>query len=163
LESGHLLFLFIAATLSSVAPASVCRGPAEKGLPTESKDVVDHYFFDAPLKKDWAVKVDCAHPERPGMISEVDLGPGESHQKAALISAPKLKPETQLIRAGSMVEIWKTGNAQIRLVGTALDSAPIGQSIRVRAGLGNHVLRGIVRGADSVELTGNNEMPWGEP
>jgi len=161
LESRHLLFLLIATTLPLRAPASVCRGPAEKGAPAESKDVVDHYFFDAALKKNWAIKVDCAHPERPGTIIEADSGPGESHQQAAPIPASKLQSE--FIRAGSTVEIWKTGNAQIRLVGTALDSAPIGQSIRVRAGLGSHVLRGIVRGADSVELTGNNQMPWGEP
>lgn len=161
MESRHLLFLFIAATLPLVAPASVCRGQAEKGIPAESRDVVDHYFFDAALKKDWAVKVDCAHPERPGMIVAADSVSEEIHQKAASIPAPR--SEMQFVRAGSMVEIWKTGNAQIRLVGTALDSAPIGQSIRVRAGLGNRVLRGIVRGTDSVELTGNNAMPWGEP
>ena len=163
MESRHLLFLFIAATLPLVAPASVCRGPAEKGAPAGSRDVVDHYFFDAALKKDWAVKVDCAHPERPGVIVAADSAPGESPQKSASIPAPKVQSETQFVRAGSMVEIWKTGNAQIRLVGTALDSAPIGQSIRVRAGLGSRVLRGIVRGVDSVELTGNNAMPWGEP
>ncbi len=163
MKSNHLLFLLIAIALSSVASASVCGRLAEKGTSATSRDIVDHYFFDAALNREWAVKVDCAHPERPAVIAEADPDLNEKRSGSVTTVAIETRKEAEFVRAGSTVELWKKDDAQIQLFGIALDSAPVGQSIRVRAGLGNHVLHGVVRGPKSVELADSKDAQWGEP
>jgi flagella basal body P-ring formation protein FlgA len=50
-----------------------------------------------------------------------------------------------VIRRGAM--------AEIRLRGTALGTARIGEKVAVRAGLGNSIVQGVVRGPGEVELS----------
>lgn len=160
MESRHL-FLLMSVALSAGAQASVCSRPVEKGAVAASGEAIDHYFFDAALNKKWAVEVDCAHPERPAVIAEADSQ--EKHSGSEKTPSPVARQEAEFVRAGSTVDLWKKGSTQIQLSGVALDSAPVGQSIRVRAGLGNHVLHGVVRGSKSVELADRGDAQWGEP
>lgn len=157
--SKHLWFLLAASFLCGAAQASVCSSRAGKEAPAA---MVDRYFFDPTLKREWTVTVDCAHPERPGTMTESNAPRREnSHRRAAAAGAAS--PGVAIVRAGSKVELWRSGNALIRLSGVALQSAPVGRPILVRAGWGNGLLHGIVRGPGSVELAENQGMQWSQP
>jgi len=153
--------------LSLAASGSACKQvtkiSASSSLVGDSL-VVDHYVFDAPLKRNWAIMIDCTHPNWPAQAIEVPSMEGEglrmtaraTHSDALLLPAP-------VIVSGSPVELWRDGEASIRLAGVALESGVVGQSIRVRAGLGLKFLRGIVRGPHSVELAEDIKTGWREP
>ncbi|HEX3472917.1 MAG TPA: hypothetical protein VHT28_17190 [Silvibacterium sp.] len=146
------------------ASGSVCKQtkPAFSSTSAIDSIVVDHYVFDATLKRSWAVMIDCRHPDWPAQAIEirpaVSTSPAAS---AALATAPR--PSIPVIRSGSPVELWQDGKAHIQLSGIAMESAIVGQSIQVRAGLGSSLLRGIVRGPHSVELTEDNTTGRREP
>jgi hypothetical protein len=112
--------------------------------------VVDHYFFDPVLRNSWAVVVDCAHPERPAQMMPAH----DPHEMAGAdrnaFQAAQLRP---WLRAGSAVRAWRAGAVRIELSATAIESAPVGSKVKVRIRAGGTILEGVVRGADSVELT----------
>ncbi len=110
-----------------------------------------HTIVDPGLHRQWLVEQDRAHPERPARLVEVPWvsapsSPGETPQDPG----PR-RPVA--VRAGMQVTLsWRDGEAEIRLMGTALEAGRVGETVRVRAGLHGAVLRGVVRGPAVVEL-----------
>ncbi len=85
---------------------------------------------------------------------------------AAAVTAIGGKGSPGLI-AGEAVRLWKQataspGSASIELSGVAVESAPLGGKVRVRAGDPGVVLRGLVRGPHSVELL-EGRPSWHQP
>jgi hypothetical protein len=85
---------------------------------------------------------------------------------AAAVTAISGKGSPGLI-AGEAVRLWKQataspGSASIELSGVAVESAPLGGKVRVRAGDPGVVLRGLVRGPHSVELL-EGRPSWQQP
>ena len=73
-------------------------------------------------------------------------GTGEPRAARAIAPPPA-------VRSGARVTvIRREAMAEIRLQGTALGTAREGETIAVRAGLGNAVVRGIVRAPGIVEM-----------
>jgi hypothetical protein len=115
---------------------------------------------DWGLHRAWVVVEDCAHPEKPARLREIvwtaDAGreadahrPAVNRQKKS--SASNRPPE---VRAGMRVRVWKkSADGEMNLTGTALEGGRTGDRVRVGAGLGSTILRGIVRGPGLVELT----------
>lgn len=166
------MFLIFALAAAS-AHASVC------GTPSGDKTVqprwrVDHYVYDASLKRDWEVLVDCDHLGAPARMK---LAPEGSHLTRAANAAtaerePKsLQPVTNsqpapvVIRPGAPVEVSSAPNApaQILLSGTAMEPGRVGQPIRVRINASGRFLQGVVRGPHSVELAAVAKPVWGKP
>jgi hypothetical protein len=112
---------------------------------------------DWGLHREWRVENDPAHPERPARLVEVPWNlpvstPGTKNP-AGEPSRPAAEPHAPMVRAGMRVTVWRRGaEAEIHIAGTALEGGNAGRIIRVRAGLSNAMLRGIVRGPGSVEL-----------
>ena len=152
--------------LSLGAFGSACKQvtKASSSLPFAGDSlVVDHYVFDAALKRSWAVMIDCRHPNWPAQAVEVPSREAEAASMSAhAIQARSSRLDAAVIASGSRVELWQDGDASIRLTGVALESGKVGQSIRVRAGLGFKFLRGIVRGPHSVELAAI-QTGWRQP
>src|SRR5277367_6532052 len=114
---------------------------------------VDHYITDGLLHRRWAVEVDCVHPDRPWTLVDVpwQRAGGSAPTKAAIPDIAKTSP---LIPVGAKVRLWSTANeANISLLGTALEAGSAGQMIHVRTGQRGTVLEGRVCGAGSVELS----------
>lgn len=110
------------------------------------------YFTDSILNQRWIVAVDCRHPERPASLI---LDPGNADRVAAKVSLPE-------VISGMHVRLWSAGNeAAIQFIGVALATARMGETVRVRTGLRDVVLTGVVRGPGSVELVTPGR--WGQP
>jgi hypothetical protein len=134
------------ALLCLCASAATCRQTPGSVLP-----IVDHYFSDPVLKRSWAVVIDCRHPGWPAQAVEVQSA-GE-----------EVRPVPAAVHPGYRVELWSDEGTHIRLSGIALESAIIGQTVHVRAGLGAVPLLGIVRGSHSVELIEGSKTGLREP
>jgi hypothetical protein len=132
---------------------------------------------DFTLGRRWMIFVNCAHPEMPriasldavsGEVSKSEAGPDKPRMALAVsgeippppaaigspagLAAPAAAP--RLVAAASRVRLWRRDSvAAIDLAGTALDSGAEGAEIRVRVTAGGQLLRGIVRGPASVELS----------
>lgn len=115
---------------------------------------------DWALHREWRMQLDQAHPERPARLVEVPWNTparAVAERSAAKLqgnsaAAEELRP-VPVVRAGMRVAVWRlSGEAEIHMAGTALETGGVGKIIRVRAGLRNATLRGIVRGPASVEL-----------
>jgi len=137
-------------------------GLASSNAPVSPK-VIDRYVSDPALNRSWAVVVDCSHPGWPPHLIEVQYaGEGTTSTPTNPGMNPPNEPAPRAvipaIQSGSRVELWSDGAPRIRLSGIALESAPVGKSIHVRAGLGLIPLRGIVRGPHSVELEANKAV-----
>jgi hypothetical protein len=148
--------------LGAGAFASACGKLEEK--PSSQPLLVDHYIFDAAVKRSWAVMIDCRHPEWPAEMVEVQ--PSTVRTKQILRSeVPTLRPQltSPSVASGSHVDLWRNGEVNIRLSGVATEAALFGEPIRVRVDVSGVFLRGIVRGPHSVELTENSKMDWREP
>jgi hypothetical protein len=146
---------------SSLAPASI-----------------NHYLYDATLKLSWAVVVDCRHPQRPATLIPVlpNSGLHSPVQRSGYLPAIEAIPTKDglkqaprddsagldVVTAGSLVEIWKEGEVRIQLSGIAVQSAPRGGALMVRPQGKSVLLRGVARGANSVEIVGEG-MEWGRP
>lgn len=148
-----LLLLATTGLVVTGAGAAACRASQQGAAGT----VVDHYLFDPILRRSWAVVVDCRHPERPPTLMPVKGRPSAPHRVSGRDVAgrggvPGNSSAKVWLRAGSPVRIWKNGAVRVQLSGTAVESAPMGAEVTVRGGGGGALLRGIVRGADSVEL-----------
>jgi hypothetical protein len=109
---------------------------------------------DFGLHLQWVVERDCQHPERPATLMEVpwstdNLVPAGGN-RSAVGAAPLPAPE---VRSGMRVRLGRTdAKADIDLYGMALETARLGEKVRVKAGLSGAVLEGIVRGPGLVEL-----------
>jgi hypothetical protein len=170
----RLIWMFLIFALAAVsAQASVCdAAPGDKTA--QSRWRVDHYVYDASLKRDWEVLVDCEHPGAPARMK---LAPEGTHITRAASAArveqgPKAAPpaaNSQLapvvIRTGADVEVSSAPGspARILLSGTAMEMGRAGQDIRVRINASGRFLRGVVRGPHSVELAAAAKPAWGKP
>lgn len=114
---------------------------------------------DWGLHREWRVESDPAHPERPARLVEIPWStPGGGKRtdrdrslKGAIQQRPAVVRAT--VRAGTRVTLWRHDQeSMVQMAGTALETGSVGKKIRVRAGLGNATLTGIVRGPASVEL-----------
>lgn len=111
---------------------------------------------DWGLHREWRIEQDQAHPERPARLVEVPwsnagMAPGSSRRESTPERAIQQPPA---VRVGMRVTVIRLGAmAEIRLHGTALGTARIGENVAVRAGLGNSIVQGVVRGPGVVELS----------
>jgi hypothetical protein len=176
-------FLIFAIAAAS-AHASVCDAPSgDKAV--QSRWRVDHYAYDASLKRDWEVLVDCDHPGAPARIKLAPAGAhppirDEAHvaDAARVANAAQGEQEKELIqhfanpqpppitiKAGTAVEVSSAPNAPARILlsGTAMETGRLGQQIRVRVHASGRLLSGIVRGPHSVELAAAAQPAWGKP
>jgi Chaperone for flagella basal body P-ring formation len=109
---------------------------------------------DWGLHRQWHVECDRAHPERPAHLVEIPWGGAGTLPAQSEARPPIARPRPPAVRAGMQVTVVRRGAmAEIRLRGTALGTARVGTTVAVRAGLGNAVVRGTVRGPGVVELT----------
>jgi hypothetical protein len=163
LNSPSIVILFVlSASFCICAAGATCKNATNAPAPSDlvaSDPAVDHYIFDPVLKRSWAVMTDCRHPAWPAHAVEMQMNRGEMER---LLAAPAKAGGPQIsapiVASGSRIEVWRDGEARIRLSGIALEAAAMGQPIRVRAGLGSTPLRGIVRGPRSVELTEDSRL-----
>lgn len=162
--------LVLAAALAAFMPA---RASACEAAPASSQALsgwtVDHYVYDAALARDWEVMVDCEHPARPARIrlapqSEMRAvkksgGSGMRGSKAEALRRPK----AVRVMAGAPVEVT-SADARVRILmaGTAMQTAFLGQSVRVRLTIGGRFVEGIVRGPHRIELAAAGPS-WGKP
>jgi hypothetical protein len=161
---------FLTLILLSAYPHAYCladKMPVCEALPKSPPSpslIIDHYVTDAVLKCTWALVVDCAHPHWPPRIRDVPSGADTDARPRktppSVTSASVRSPDVQ---RGSRVDLWSEGSPAIRLSGVALESAAVGQQIKVRAGLGINPLCGKVSGPGSVELIGIDKMCRREP
>lgn len=106
-------------------------------------------IVDAGLHRQWRIERDRAHPERPARLVEVPWSSGAGAQPEAAARGATLPA----VRMGMKVTLWRREEEiEVRLSGTALEAARVGETVRVRAGLHGAVLRGVVRGPGVVEL-----------
>ena len=133
--------------LRTALPAmAMAIGLSASGSPTIVRDF--------GLHRAWQVTVDGAHPERPARLVEVPWSTGRTSGPVEPGTKPAA-PQPPTVRAGMPVTVIGRGaRAEIRLEGTALGTARRGETVPVRAGLGNSIVRGIVRGPGVVELSG---------
>lgn len=132
--------------------------------PTSPSLIIDHYVTDFVLKRTWALVIDCGHPQWPPLIRALPSG-------ADTVARPQTNPppvtfasaRSPDVQRGSRVELWSEGPPAIRLSGIALESAVVGQQIKIRAGLGVNPLCGKVSGPGSVKLIGNDKICRREP
>jgi hypothetical protein len=158
------LSFLISVMLCLSASASPCR-QAPGSVSAIDRYLVDHYLSDPVLKRSWAVMIDCRHPGWPAQAVEVQAagaGTRPLSVSQGMNTGPSARP-APAVHSGSRVELWSDGDARIRLSGIALESAIVGQPVRVRAGLGATPLSGTVRGAHSVELTEGSKTGRREP
>ena len=170
----RLVWMFLIFALAAAsAHASVCDA-ASGDKTAQPRWRVDHYAYDASLKRDWEVLVDCNHPGAPARIK---LAPEGTHMTRAAKAAPveqgpksaqavaNSQPAPVVIRAGADVEVLSAPGspARILLSGTAMEMGRVGQDIRVRIDASGRFLQGTVRGPHSVELAAAAKPVWGKP
>jgi hypothetical protein len=107
---------------------------------------------DWGLHRVWRIERDCAHPERPPVLLEIPWTTENKPQGSGAGSGAARDPGPA-VRAGAQVVVEQhEGNAELRLVGTALHAARVGERVPVRTGLRGTILQGVVRGPGRVEL-----------
>lgn len=133
---------------------------AQTGCTSGYRVVSRHY--DAELRKTWELRQDCAHPDWPARTVATAFGDTEhltdnpASPAAEVSSVPPL-----LVHAGEPVRLWsQDATSRIEITGIAEQSARAGERINVRishqssdSGLTIQHIAGIVRAADSVEIT----------
>jgi hypothetical protein len=173
------MFLIFALAAGS-AHASVC-GEASGDKTAQPRWRIDHYVYDASLKRDWEVLVDCDHPGSPARMKLAPEGEhtprsaelaraskavhGEQEPDSASHVVEPQQPTPIVIRAGADVEVSSASGspARILLSGTAMEMGRVGQEIRVRIDASGRFLQGTVRGPHSVELAAAAKPAWGKP
>ena len=138
----------------------VCSPALE--TPSSPLFVIDHYVTDSALRRSWAIVIDCMHPQWPPELLEIRSSTGTGPSQAMFPVAVN-GASSSIVKQGTRVEVWSGGPTTIRLSGIALESAALGQPIKVRAGLGIRPLCGRVRGENSVQLMGNDSVCRREP
>lgn len=127
----------------------------------------DHYVYDATLHRDWAVLVNCAHPASPARMRLT------AHKGASIVVSPDARRDQTprdpvqalCVKAGDALEVSNPANSVVsmRLSGTAMQSASLGQTIRVRLNPEGAFVHAIVRGPHRVELAAANSRVWRQP
>lgn len=157
------VFAFALAALS--ARASVCNASAAAKPHVQTAKphwTLDHYVYDASLHQDWAVLVDCSHPASPARMTPAQNTQSREHRSRAQSAAP-VRPQVS-VKTGTTVDVLNAADdpASFHLAGTALETAFVGQPIRVRLGASGNMVRALVRGPHSVELAAEAKPSWGE-
>lgn len=174
-------FSLIAVVVFAPVRAALCQA-APGGAAPQSRWEVDRYVYDASLQRDWEVLVDCDHPDAPARMELAPKGartPGKSAACGADAAQSSKKPAGRqrspqserlardsqppiVLKAGAAVEVTSPPNApaQILLAGVAMQTALLGQPIRVRLSASGRFIRGIVRGPHSVELVAVERLSW---
>src|SRR5690348_7426429 len=145
----RLIWMFLIFTLAAAsAHASVCDAPSGDKT-AQPRWRVDHYVYDASLKRDWEVLVDCDHLGAParmklapeGMHRTLGANAARTAIAAPVEEEPKPahhvanpQPAPVVLRAGADVEVSSAPGspARILLSGTAMEMGRVGQDIRVR-------------------------------
>jgi hypothetical protein len=149
----------IGALASGCASASVCSAAPADATP---RWTLDHYVYDASLKRDWAVLIDCGHPAAPARMS---LGSNaasglQSSKRTARNHPGDLAPI--MVKAGTAVEVSNSINAHatLRLSGIAMQTAFLGQPIRIQLAASGRFITALVRGSHSVEMASSAKPLW---
>ena len=170
----RLVWLFLIFALAAAcAHASVCDAPSGDKA-AQPRWRVDHYVYDASLKRDWEVLVDCEHPGSPARMKVAPEGAQipRAANAARVEQGPKTappaansQPQPVVVRAGADVEVFNDPGspARILLSGTAMEMGRLGQEIRVRIDASGRFLQGTVRGPHFVELAAAAKPAWGKP
>ena len=155
-----LILIFALPLAVAYAHTAVCAAP---GNVVARHWTVAHYVYDASLKQDWEVLIDCDHPAAPARL-KLALNTSDRPQSAKRFPSSPVKTAAPIIKAGSTVEVSGApgSSAAIQLSGTALETAFAGQPIRVRLSTGNRLVTGLVRGPHSVELAAAATPRWSE-
>jgi hypothetical protein len=103
-------------------------------------------IVDRGLHRQWIVVRDDAHPERPPHLVEVPWSDARAAQASVRCDAPLVRPGM------TVLVITSSGNAEMHLNGTALETGWSGEAVWVRAGFHGDALRGVVLGPGLVEL-----------
>lgn len=124
--------------------------------------MLDHYVYDASLRRDWEVLIDCNHPATPAQMKLAPTTVGAMQSLKRAVATPE-KNRAPIIRVGTDVEVSNGPSARtsIRLSGTAMQTAFPGQPIRVRLNVSGRFVTGLVRGPHSVELASAAKPLWG--
>ena len=155
-----LMFVFAA----GCAHAQACGDQA-----THSRWGIDHYVYDASLKRDWAVLVDCEHPSAPARMQLLPKGRREpvvrATQGGQLLRPANPQTRTVAVKAGASVEVSSAPDAPARILlsGTAIETAFAGQPVRVRINASGRFVLGIALGPHSVELAAAAQSSWSKP
>lgn len=141
--------------LESACPTLLC-GAAERPAAGDGYHLV-RYVADPALHRGWVFMKDSMHPGAPGRIFETEELKDPMQDKAASASALLEEssnwPSAALVRAGDTVVISRQqGSASLRLAGTALTSAGLGECASLRTDVAKGEAYGIVRGPGRVEL-----------
>lgn len=161
--------LLVAAFFFLVSPGRAEKCPTAQnavGRTVVARTIAIRYLYDATLHRSWAVERDCDHPERPAWLAPMEGVADQTNPPTETTALPAISPAAEArvwVRGGSRVLVWRTsGDVQIQLTGVAVESAPLGAELAVRIGMQGAVIRGIVRGPDSVELVPASPQ-WGQP
>lgn len=150
---------FAIAFAAGCARASVCSPAPEDALP---RWTLDHYVYDASLKRDWAVLIDCNHPAAPARMSLASSATASLQIDKSMARNDKRNVAPIIVKAGTAVEVSNSMNARtaMRLSGIATQTGFLGQSIRIRLNASGRFITGLVRGPHSVELASAAKPLW---
>lgn len=169
-----VLFVFALLLAAVTVRASACAAAGTKSPAQTTKPhwVLDHYVYDASLREDWAVLVDCNHSAAPARMKLVPntVGSAQATQRSKTLAAVRIQATIRAgvkaeIKSGTAVEVLSGANqpASILLSGTAMETAFFGQPIRVRLSASGNFVRGLVRGPHTVQLIAAAKPLWREP
>jgi hypothetical protein len=157
-----LLILAFTLTLAAAAPAqaSACSAAAKNAGP---RVMLDHYIYDASLRREWEVLIDCRHPAAPAQMKLAPNTTDSASFPKRTAAAPENNSAPIVMKAGASVVVFNDPNAptSIRLSGTAMETAFPGQPIRVRLNASGSFITGFVRGPHSVKLASAAKPQWG--
>jgi Chaperone for flagella basal body P-ring formation len=129
----HLMVACVVAMLP--AARAIAFSPDAVGCDVEHKAIVS-VKRDSLLSLQWAVMVDCEHPERPArMVLLSDNAAVAGGIKGAVeVRSVSVEPVAPvLVRAGETVRLWsQDGVTRIETTGVAQESGAAGKQIRVR-------------------------------
>jgi len=156
-----LILAFALPFITLHAHASAC---AAREKAATQRWAIDRYIYDASLKQDWEVLVDCDHPAAPARMKLAPNTSGLAPTVKPVLSGPVKNAAPLVIKTGSAVEVSGAPGspATIQLSGTALETGFAGQPIRVRLSAGNRLVTGLVRGPHSVELAAAEKAHWSQ-
>lgn len=151
--------------------------PRAESLSLKARWRVDHYVYDAATRRNWAILLDCEHPDEPSrmvLIPGSAKGPrlrttaagraGFLPQRGADFNAQsKTGSASQAdVRTGEAVIVSSRPafSAVFALPGTAEDTASAGRLVRVRLQVNGAIVRALVLGPHRVELVPDSKPQW---
>ena len=154
---GSLRVMIFVPALVTGAAQAVCSSSGSSW--SVSSGAVERYWSDPVLRSRWAILIDCRHPNWPPRAVELGNGsqqPGLGRDAGSEVSLPAIAAESQVamsqVKAGSLVELWSDVPVRIRLSGTTLNTAAVGERVRIRVGISGKALEGVLSGPHSVQL-----------